>query len=175
MGFALKMRQWRQSDMLESKICCQGFSTKILHRLYWNIHPIIHLATLWILLSIAAQKNATIVQANAKNTYLHSQNDPNEIFYITIPEGYLQFYQLPSNLQHLPMKGLACHMWQPLYSSQQGAYRFYRFLLETLTTVGFTVSNADKALFYKFESEALYIILAHNQWLYHCFKFWPIC
>jgi hypothetical protein len=50
-------------------------------------------------------------------------------------------------------------MWRPLYGSQQGAYRFYRFLLETLTDLGFTVSTADEALFYKFNSDGTYVVL----------------
>jgi len=50
-------------------------------------------------------------------------------------------------------------MWRPLYSSRQGAYHFYRFLFETLTALGFTVSNADEALFYRFNSDGTYLIL----------------
>ena len=50
-------------------------------------------------------------------------------------------------------------MWRPLYGSRQGAYRFYRFLFETLTALGYTVSNTDEALFYKFNSDGTYLIL----------------
>jgi len=50
-------------------------------------------------------------------------------------------------------------MWRPLYGSCQGAYHFYQFLLETLTNLGFTVSNADEALFYKFNSDDTYLVL----------------
>jgi len=109
--------------------------------------PMVRPTTLQILLAIAAQKGATVVQADAKNAYLHSQNDTNEVFYMTIPTEYLHFYNLPSNLSHLQPKQLACRMWRPLYGSRQGAYRFYRFLLETLTNLGFTVSNANEAFF----------------------------
>ena len=122
--------------------------------------PTVRPATLRILLSIAAQKNATIVQADAKNAYLHGQNDTNEVFYMTIPAEYLRFYQLPSNLLHLPPEQLSCRVWRPLYGSRQGAYRFYQFLLETLSKLGFTVSTADEAVFYKFNPDGSYVILA---------------
>jgi len=69
-----------------------------------------------------AQKNTKIVQADAKNAYLHGQNDTNEVFYMTIPAEYLHFYQLPSNLIHLPPEQLFCHVWRPLYGSCQGVY-----------------------------------------------------
>ena len=70
--------------------------------------PTIRPTTLRILLSIAAQKGATIVQADAKNAYLHGQNDSNEVFYMTIPTEYQQFQSLPSNLSHLSLEKLAC-------------------------------------------------------------------
>jgi len=122
--------------------------------------PTVRLATLRILLSIVAQKNTAVVQADTKNAYLHGQNDTNEVFYMTIPVEYLRFYQLPSNLLHLPPEQLSCHVWRPLYGSRQGAYRFYQFLLETLLKLGFTVSTANKAVFYKFSFNVLYVILA---------------
>lgn len=78
---------------------------------------------------------------------------------MTIPTEYLRFYNLPSNLSHLAPRKLACRMWRPLYGSRQGAYCFYRFLFETLTALGFTVSNADEALFYKFNPNGTYLIL----------------
>jgi hypothetical protein len=92
------------------------------------------------------------VQANAKNT--------NEVFYMTIPAEYLRFYQLPSNLLHLPPKQISCRVWQPLYGSNQGTYQFYQFLLETLSKLGFTVSTADEAMFYKFDLDGCFMIPA---------------
>ena len=121
--------------------------------------PTIWPMTLRILLSIAAQKGATVVQADAKNAYLHGQNDTNEVFYMTLPSEYQRFHSLPSNLSHLPPENLACRVWRPLYGSRQGAYRFYKFLLENLTDLGLSVSNADEALFYKFNPDDTYLIL----------------
>ena len=121
--------------------------------------PTVRPTTLRVLLSIAAQKGATVVQADAKNAYLHGQNDTNEVFHMTVPTEYLRFHSLPSNLSHLPLDKLACRVWRPLYGSRQGAYRFYKFLLENLTDLGLTVSNADEALFYKFSSDGTYLIL----------------
>ena len=121
--------------------------------------PTIRPTTLRILLSIAAQKGATVVQADAKNAYLHSQNDTNEVFYMTLPSEYQRFHSLPSNLSHLPPEKLACRVWRPLYGSRQGAHRFYKFLLENLTELGLSVSSADEALFYKFNPDNAYLIL----------------
>jgi hypothetical protein len=70
--------------------------------------PTVQLTTLCTLLAVAAQKGATIVQADAKNAYLHGQNDTNKVFYMTVPMEYLRFYNLPSNLSHLAPEKLAC-------------------------------------------------------------------
>jgi hypothetical protein len=150
----------------EGKVICwkaryvvRGFQQRFGTDFTETFAPMVRLTTLCILLAIAAQKGAMVVQADAKNAYLHGQNDTNEVFYMTIPTEYLHFYNLPSNLSHLPSEKLACRMWRPLYGSCQGAYRFYRFLLETLTDLGFTVSNADEALFYKFNPNGTYLLL----------------
>ena len=138
----------------EGKVICwkaryvvRGFQQKFRTDFTETFVPTVRPATLIILLSIAAQQNATIIQANTKNAYLHGQNDTNEVFYMTIPDQYLRFYDLPSNLSHLPLEKLSCRVWRPLYGGRQDAYRFYQFLLETLSKLGFTVSTADKAVF----------------------------
>jgi hypothetical protein len=162
-------RKWvlRRKRDGEGKVICwkaryvvRGFQQRFGTDFTETFAPTVRPATLRILLSIAAQKNATIVQADAKNAYLHGQNDTNEVFYMTIPAEYLRFYQLPPNLLHLPTEQLSCRVWRPLYGSRQGAYRFYQFLLETLSKLGFTVSTADEAVFYNFSSDGSYVILA---------------
>ena len=72
---------------------------------------------------------------------------------------YIRFYKLPIHLRNEPLENLCCRMWQPLYGSKQGAHHFYRFMAEVMTSLGFTISNADKALYYKFNSDGSYLIM----------------
>jgi len=50
-------------------------------------------------------------------------------------------------------------MWQPLYGSKQGAHHFHRFMVEVMTSLGFTVSNADEALYFKSNADGSYLIV----------------
>jgi hypothetical protein len=121
--------------------------------------PTIRPATLCTLLSLAASNNSIVVQADAKNAYLHGHNDTNEVFYMTIPEEFLRFHKLPIHLQNKLLETLCCHMWQPLYGSKQGAHHFYRFMVEVMTSLGFTISNADEALYYKTNTDGSYLVV----------------
>jgi hypothetical protein len=121
--------------------------------------PTIRPATLRTLFSLAASNNSVIVQADAKNAYLHGHNDTNEVFYMTIPDEFLRFHKLPIHLQNEPLETLCCRMWRPLYGSKQGAHHFHRFMVEVMTSLGFTVSNADEALYFKSNPDGSYLIV----------------
>ena len=96
------------------------------------------------------------MQADAKNAYLHGTLEPNKIIYMDLPPQYSLFNQVPANLAN---KSLICRLWRPLYGSKQGANRFWKFLVEAMTTLGFTVCSADEAIFYKFNPDGSYVII----------------
>ena len=108
------------------------------------------------MLAIAAQKGSVVIQADAKNTYLHGTLELNEIIYMDLPPKYSLFHQVPANPEN---KSLVCRLWRPLYGSKQGANQFRKVLVEVMTTLGFTVCSADKAVFYKFKPDGSYVIV----------------
>jgi hypothetical protein len=78
-----------------------------------------------LLLAIAAQKGSVVVQADAKNAYLHGTLEPNKIIYMDLPPKLSLFHEIPTNLKN---KSLVCRLWRPLYGSKQGANQFRKFL-----------------------------------------------
>jgi len=122
--------------------------------------PTVRPSTLRVLLSIAAHKGAVIVQADAKNAYLHGILAPHEVIHMKLPEYYTLIRKLPAHLLDIPPDQLICHIWHPLYGSKQGAHHFYQFLTELMCSHGYTICSADEAVFYKFNSDSTFIIYA---------------
>src|SRR6202522_2233385 len=81
--------------------------------------PTVRPATLQILLSFGAQKNASIHQIDIKNAYLNSYLKDDEIIHMQLHPLYHEFCQLPKNLQNA--KNIAARLYQPLYGTKQGA------------------------------------------------------
>ena len=102
---------------------------------------------------MAAQKSSVIVQADAKNAYLHGLMQPNEVLHMAVPEYYTSLHKLPADLLDIPLDKLVCRIWRPLYGSKQGAHHFYQFLIDIMRLLVFTICVADEAVFYKFNSD----------------------
>ena len=140
----------------KARLVAKGFKQQFRVDYHETFVPTVRPATLRLLLAIAAQKGSVVVQADAKNAYLHGTLEPNEIIYMDLPPQYSLFHQIPTNLNKKP---LACRLWRPLYGSKQGANRFRKFLVDVMMKLGFKVCNADEAVFYKFNSDGSYIIV----------------
>ena len=119
--------------------------------------PTVRPATLQILLSFGAQKNASIHQIDIKNAYLNSYLKDDEIIHMQLPPLYHEFRQLPKNLQNA--KNIAARLYRPLYGTKQGARTWYLKVVDTFTSLGYTVSMADEGVFYKIDNDR-YIISA---------------
>ena len=61
--------------------------------------PTVRPATLCIMLSLGAQKNASIHQVDVKSAYLNAHLDENEKLYMALPPLYLDFRHLPRGLE----------------------------------------------------------------------------
>ena len=110
-------------------------------------------------MSFGALKNASIHQIDVKNAYLNSYLKDDEVIHMQLPPLYHEFRQLPSNLQKA--KNVACKLRRPLYGTKQGACTWYLEVVNTFTGLGYTVSMADEAVFYKINNDKLkYTIVA---------------
>lgn len=117
--------------------------------------PTVRLTTLCALLSVAAQKDAKIHQADIKNAYL--QADLHETLYMELLPMYEDFREVPDRLKG---KKVCCKLHKPLYGSKQGAHEWYQKLKRVFLTLGYTICQADEAVFYKFSKDKYTIVAA---------------
>jgi hypothetical protein len=123
--------------------------------------PTVRPPTLRILLSLAASKGHEIVieQADVKNAYLNALLEENEEIYIELPPFYESFRPLPDHLVKSGKK-IVLRLRRPLYGTKQGAHHWYQELKRILVSLGFRVSEADEATFYRVEGDRFTIIAA---------------
>ena len=85
-----------------------------------------------------------------------------EVVLMDIPKFYKVFRQLPGAFKKLLKKGkqVVLRLKWPLYGTKQGAHHWYEELKRILELLGFKVSIADKATFYKVDSNRFLILAA---------------
>ena len=120
--------------------------------------PTICASTLRILLSFAAQKGAAIHQCDVKNAYLNSRLKDDITLYSELPPKYESFRELPPNLKNEPR--VASKWLVSVYGSKQGAHDWYLEVKDFFTGIGYSVSAADEAVFYKIEDDKYTIVAA---------------
>ena len=135
----------------KARLVAKGYKQKFGVDYNETFTPTVCPATLRIILSLGAQKNASIHQIDVKNVYLNSYLDKNKELYMELPPLYHEFRDLPPNLQN--SRKIICKLCRPLYRTKQGAQNWYMEVVQVLTELGFTMSNADEALFFKIQGE----------------------
>ena len=120
--------------------------------------PTIHSSTLHILLSFATQKGAAIHQCDVKNAYLNSRLKDNVTLYSELPPKYKAFREVPPDLKDKPR--VVCKWHVSVYGSKQGTHDWYCEVKNFFTDIGYSISTADKAIFYKIKEEKFTIVAA---------------
>jgi hypothetical protein len=120
--------------------------------------PTVRPATLRILLSLVAQHDAIIHQADVKNTYLNAPLQNDEVIYMQLPPKYLKHRKLPPEVVN--KRTVTCKLLKPLYSTKQGARHWYAKLKKIFLNYNYSVSHADEAVFYKFNDDKYVIVAA---------------
>ena len=142
----------------KARLVAKGYKQEFGVDYHETFAPTVRPATLRILLSLGAQKNASIHQIDVKNAYLNSKLKEDEIIHMQLPPLYHEFRELPPKLRKA--KSVSARLYKPLYGTKQGAHKWYHEVVQALTELGYTVSIADEAVFYKLEEDKFMIVAA---------------
>ena len=116
-------------------------------------HLLIHFTDFIIL---HCSKGSTIHQCDIKNAYLNSRLKDNITLYSELPPKYEDFHKLPPDLKGKP--NVATQWFISVYGSKQGACDWYAEVKNFFTELGYSISAADEAVFYKIEDDKFTIV-----------------
>jgi hypothetical protein len=142
----------------KARLVVKGFKQKFGVDYIDTFAPTVRSSTLRILLSFAAQKGAAVHQCDVKNTYLNSRLKDNISLYSELPPKYDSFRKLPPELKYKPR--VVSKWFVSVYGSKQGGHDWYNKVKIFFIGIGYSISAADEAVFYKIEDKKFTIVAA---------------
>ena len=148
--FKIKKNAVGEIDKYKARLVARGFMQQYGVDYHETYAPVAQLASLWLILAIAARHNWDIDVFDFHSTFLNSKLDDNEVIYMELPPG---FDKQGRNL-------VAC-LCIAIYGSKQGALKWYQHLSGTLNELGFTWMEADWRVFVVWIAEHILILASH--------------
>jgi hypothetical protein len=142
----------------KARLVVKGYKQKFGVDYMETFAPTVRAPTLRILLSLAAQKSAAVHHCDIKNAYLNSRLQDNVSIYSDLPPMYTSFRELPPHLKGKP--NVVSKWFVSVYGSKQGAHDWYSEVKSFFVWIGYTVSVADEAVFYKIEGDKFTFVAA---------------
>jgi len=160
-GYAFRRKRNAEGYIVryKARVIGKGYSQKFGVDYTDTFAPTARPSSLRMVLSIGANKGSSIHQFDVKNAYLNANLKDDEIIYMALPPRYLEFRKLPPKLRKLPLNEIVCKLRRPIYGTKQGAHNWYLEVVRVFTSLGYTVSMADEAVFYKFDDDT-YVVVA---------------
>ncbi|KAG7578706.1 Reverse transcriptase RNA-dependent DNA polymerase [Arabidopsis thaliana x Arabidopsis arenosa] len=113
--------------------------------------PVAKLASVKLILGLAAKQGWTLTQMDVTNAFLHSELE--EEIYMSLPQGYTTSAELPPN----PV----CRLHKSIYGLKQASRQWYKCLSKALLDNGFTQSYADETMFVRLTGTSFITILVY--------------
>jgi len=134
----------------KARLVAQGFSQIPGVDYFDTFAPVARLASIRAVLAFAATEDLETGQIDIKEAYLNGELTHDECIYMHQPPGYA--------------KGpFVCKLKKTLYGLKQSGCRWYQKLVEIMTTLKFSRSEVNQAVFYRRDKRMnlLIIILVH--------------
>ena len=156
--FRRKRNEMGKIVRYKARLVVKGFKQKFGIDYVDTFAPTVRAATLHILLSFATQKGVAVHQCDVKNVYLNSRLKDNISLYSELPPKYDLFRELPPELKGKPR--VVSKWFVSVYGSKQGGHDWYNEVKNFFLGLGYSISAADEAVFYKIEGKKFTIVAA---------------
>ena len=140
----------------KARLVVKGFAQKFGVDYVDTFAPTVRSSTLRVLLSFAAHEDMAIHQCDVKNAYLNSRLKDNITLYSELPPKYETFRELPPELKNKPR--VVSQWFVSVYGSKQGGHDWYNEVKNFFLGLGYSISSADEAVFYKIEDDKFIIV-----------------
>jgi len=113
--------------------------------------PVAKLASIRLLLAIAAQNSWPVDMFDFHSAFLNGELDSDEEVYMEQPSGF----------EEKDRKKYVCKLFKSLYGLKQAGRKWYDVLCKTLASIGFKRSESDPAVFYVHEERNIVVLACH--------------
>ncbi|KAG7544005.1 Zinc finger CCHC-type [Arabidopsis thaliana x Arabidopsis arenosa] len=149
--YTIKYNSDGSIERYKARLVAKGFTQQEGVDYFDTFSPVAKLASVKLVLGLAAKKNWSMTQMDVTNAFLHS--DLEEEIYMSLPEGYTPASgSLPPN----PV----CRLHKSLYGLKQASRQWYKCLSKTLLDDGFLQSYVDNTLFVKLTASVKMVLAA---------------
>jgi hypothetical protein len=147
----IKKNSAGEVEKYKARLVAKGFMQIYGIDYYETYAPVARLASLRILLALAARNGWYVHTFDFDSAYLNSELEEDEVIYIEQPPGY-------ATKEH---KDWVWRLWKALYGLKQGARNWYKSLCKALDELGFTRIEADHGVFIKRIGKDILILVVH--------------
>ena len=148
--FKIKKNAVGEIDKYKVDLVARGFTQQYGVDYNETYAPVARLASLYLILAITAHQNWDIKLFDFHSAFLNGKLDDNKIIFMELPPGFNK-------------KGcnLIARLCVTIYSSKQGALKWYQHLYATLQDLEFTQMEADWGVFIMIVVKHILILASH--------------
>lgn len=150
--FHIKRNVDGEIEWYKARLVAKGYSQVHGVNYYDTYAPVVHLASLCTILTIAARNDWDINVFDFQSAFLNGKLDPNEVIYMQLPPGLKVDKKFRCAVALLRVA---------LYGSKQGALKWYQELCQLLEQLGFCRVESDWGVFYRHIGIEILILASH--------------
>ena len=132
-----KLRPDGTIEKYKARLVAKGYTQKG-DDFFDTYSPVVQLATIRVLLSLAASYGFLVHQMNVKTAFVNGELE--EEIYMDQPNGFVSKDQ----------EEMVCKLLKSLYGLKQAPKQWHEKFDRTLTSAGFVVNETDKCVYYRY-------------------------